>query len=318
MIIFIYGADTFRSREYLRKSIDQFKKTRDPAGYNFTRLDGQKDEPSKIFTEFTAAPFLAEKRMVVVENILSRKDDETLGELQRWVAEHKIPESTVVIFWQGEGMGKSKAVKALDAALKKEKYAQEFAPLVGAQLSDWLNKEIIGRGGKIAPEATKFLVDNLNDLWLLSSVLDQLLAYASGKTISLASAQLFVENKLDDNVFSMVDAVANGNRRKALQLLEHQRHLGEEDGKIFGLLVWQFRILLELGDLLERESNLTSDALAKRTGLHPFVVKKNIAVVRNTPLARLQDIYSKLLVMDRQTKTGLAPQPLLLDLFIAR
>lgn len=318
MIIFIYGPDTFRSRQYLGQSIEQFKKTRDPQGYNVVRLDGTKDEPGKILTELKSAPFLAEKRMVVIENILARKDDETLETMAQWIKDKKIPESTVAIFWQGEAVGKSKAVKALQTLLAKEKYAREFTPLSGAGLADWLRKEVAARGGSATPEAVQFLTANAPDLWALNSLVDQLVAYAKGAAVTPAMAQLFMEVKLDDNVFSLVDAIVNSNRKKSLQLLEHQRALGEEDGKIFGLVVWQFRILLELGDLLERDSALTSDTLAKRTGLNPFVVRKNIAVARSTSLARLQEIYQQLLTLDRQTKTGVAPQNLLVDLFVAR
>ena len=74
MIIYIYGEDTFRSRNYLKQQVERFKKERDPQGMNVVVLDGQKVESRRLWNEITAAPFLAEKRLVIVQNILSSKD----------------------------------------------------------------------------------------------------------------------------------------------------------------------------------------------------------------------------------------------------
>ena len=74
MIIYIYGEDTFRSRNYLTQQIERFKKERDPQNLNVVFLDGQKVESSRLWNEIMAMPFLAEKRLVVIHNILSSKD----------------------------------------------------------------------------------------------------------------------------------------------------------------------------------------------------------------------------------------------------
>ena len=67
MIIYIYGEDDFNSRRYLRRAVEQFKTQRDPQGYNTVFLDGKKESAGKLFGEISAAPFLSEKRMVVIE-----------------------------------------------------------------------------------------------------------------------------------------------------------------------------------------------------------------------------------------------------------
>ncbi len=350
MILFLHGPDTFRSRQNLQNSIAQFKLKRDPHGYNVVFVDGKKESAGKIFTEISAAPFLGEKRMIVIENVLSSGDKELLGELVERAAKKKFPDSNIVIFWQGEALSKVKEAKELFDLLKKEKYAQEFSPFKGVELTKWAEKELAARGGKIEHQALEFLCQNAGgDMWQLNSLIDQLAAYAPGRPIALPDIQLFLDEKVDDNVFNMVEAIVGGNHKLAFKLLEEQRRLGEEDGKIFGLIVWQFRILLEMGDALEREPNLTSDSLAKKLKIHPFVAKKNLATARRLStraqggpdlstsarghsersrtrehgrmgrcsLSELQAIYQSLLEIDIKTKTGAAPQDLLVDVFIS-
>ena len=318
MIIYIYGEDTYRSRKYLREVIEEFKKKRDPQGYNVAVLDFKRDE-EKILGEFSAAPFLAEKRMVIIENILTSSDKDLLGELISKVKEKKIPETTVAVFWQGEKIGKVKEAGELQKLLAKEKYAKEFELLAGDELVKWVLREVKERGGKISGASAQYLAVNVHgDMWYLNSLLDQLVAYKKGEEIQLLDVQLFLEEKADDNIFNMAEAVARGDKKLAFKLLQEQRRLGAEESYLFSMILRQFRILLELRDLFEQEENLRSDEMASRLGLHPFVVKKSLMMVKQYPLARLKDIYRDLLAVDIKTKTGQGDQSLLIDLFVGK
>ena len=73
MILFIYGKDSFRSRKLLKEQIEEFKKKRDQSGLNVVIVDGKNENSEKIFQEVTSSPFLAERKMIVVKNILSSK-----------------------------------------------------------------------------------------------------------------------------------------------------------------------------------------------------------------------------------------------------
>ena len=318
MVIYIYGEDTFRSRQYLSEQIVKFKQARDPQGYNVVILDAQKIEPGRILMEIVSTPFLAEKRLVVVENILSISDKEFLEELIGRIKGQRIPDSNVVIFWQGEKLGKVKEIKELDAVLKKEKYNQEFGKLEGPALSAWIVAEVKKRNGKISNPAISYLAQNTaGDIWYLISLLDQLTAYANGEEIGLSQVNLFLDEKVDDNAFYMVEAVVNGNKKQAYKLLEEQRRIGEDNFKIFGLIVWQFRTLLAMRSLFEDQDNITSDAMAKILGIHPFVVKKNMALVKRYTKKQLSEIYAQLLDMDFKAKTGQADLGLSLDLLVS-
>lgn len=317
MIIYIYGEDTFRSRQYLQEQVERFKKTRDPQGYNVVFLDATKNEPGKITSEILAAPFLAEKRLVVVENILSISDKDFLQQMMERIKNNKIPESNIVIFWQGEKLGKVKEVKELQALLAKEKYAQEYSLLTGVQYVNFINSELKKRGGKISVAALNYLAQNTaGDVWFLNSLLDQLVAYTKDNEIQIADVNLFLDEKIDDNAFNMVEAIVSGNKKQAYKLMSEQRRIGEDDFKIFGLIVWQFRILFQMRSVFEQQENTPSEVVAKELDLHPFVVKKNLALSRKYNKKQLTNIYQKLLEIDLKSKTGQADMGLMLDMLI--
>lgn len=84
------------------------------------------------------------------------------------------------------------------------------------------------------------------------------------------------------------------------------------------MILRQFRILLELRDLYEREDISQSNVLAEKTGLHPFVVKKSFSFVKRYSYEKLKDVYEQLLEMDIKIKTGQGEPSLLLDMFVGR
>jgi DNA polymerase III delta subunit len=207
-------------------------------------------------------------------------------------------------FWKGEKM----VANEFEAVIKTK--AEKF---------DMIEQEIKKRGALIEPSAMDFLVSFTGEeMWHLNSLIDQLVAYAHARTIVLSDVSLFITEKMDDNIFNLVDALVSGDHKKAFNLLAYQRQIGAEDGQIIGLIVWQLRILIQLRDLLDREENSTSDSAAKKIGIHPFVAKKNWSLVKRYSLQKLQTLYRLLLDMDIKTKTGVASQELLLDMFAAK
>ncbi len=317
MIIFVHGEDTFRSHHYAAEQVEKFKKARDPAGYNVAVIDGKKEPLGKILETIMASPFLAEKRMVRVNNILSNSDKGLLADLVGRLSGQKMPESTAILFWQGEPLSKVKEAKELQALLLKEKYVQEFPTLVGPKLQAWIQEESKKKDGSISPSAAAYLAANSGaDMWLLTSLLNQLVAFKNGQRIETADVELFLDEQGSETIFNAIDAVAEGNSKKAFLLLSAQRTLGAEEGFIFNMLLRQFKILLQMKDLAERE-NPSPDTMAKLLGLPPFVAKKSAGVLRRFTLAQLEARYRELLNIDLSMKTGAADQAVLVDRFIA-
>ena len=193
-------------------------------------------------------------------------------------------------------------------------------------------------------QATQYLAQNVGgDMWRLNSLIDQLIAFKrpplrpfggtspcqgegfdapllnkegnTGEVVS-SDVQLFLDEKADDSIFNLVDAVVTGRSKEAYKMIREQYRLGEDAQFVFAMLLRQFRILLELRDLYDREDNLSSEQLAKKLNLHPFVVKKSLVFVKKYSLDKLKTIYQRLLDLDVKTKTGQGDQSLLLDVFV--
>ncbi len=319
MILFLYGKDTFRSRQQLHKMVEKFKVDRDPSGMNVVRLDCEKaSEAEQVLEQILSIPFLAERRMVVVENLLLSKQADLKEEILKRVEEKTIPESTVALFWEGTDTFKTKDSKELLERLSKEKYAQLFELLAGPKLTGWIAAELEARGGKIEMSALSFLAQHAGaDMWRLNSLIDQFISYKKNAPITLADVQLFVDEKADDNIFNLIDAIVAKQPKKVFAMIEEQYKKGEDAGYIFAMLVRQYRILLEMKDATTRQ-DMTSDVLAKQLDIHPFVAKKSLPIVKKYTLSELENVYDRLLKIDIATKTGQGQLETMVDLFVGR
>ena len=317
MIIFVYGEDTWSAKHYARDSVLEFKKKRDPMGYNVVELDASKAEGGAMLTELSSAPFMAEKRMVVLNNLLSNSNSEAVEMVG--VRLKNLPEYLIAIVVQTEKIGKTKIAKELYEDFKKEKFSREFSVLEGFKLEEFANNYIKEKGGSAEPGILGWMVAQTgNDLWMITSTLDQLIAYSNKRPITQVDVNLFVNEKIDDNIFHVVEAIVSGATPLAYKLIAKQNEDGKDAQGILALIAWQMRILLMLADEIERDSSAQSDTLARVLKLHPFVVKKNMALARRTPLAKIEARFRELLNIDKSFKTGVASAETMLDLFVVR
>ncbi|MFA7245101.1 MAG: DNA polymerase III subunit delta [Candidatus Magasanikbacteria bacterium] len=316
MIIFLYGKDTYRSKQQLKKMVEKFKVERDPQGYNVVDLDCEKEDKNNILQQMLTSPFLAEKKMVILKNLLTTTEHKDfLKEIKKRIEENNFPENNIIVFWENTDIFKNKNSKELSEVLKTEKFAQFFGELKGLDLSNWIKQEVSLRGGKIEVPSLNYLLQNFSlDMWSLSNLLDQLLSYNTA--IDLVTTQKFVEEKIDDNIFNLVDAIVAGQKNKAFKMIRKQYEKGEDAQFIFAMLLRQFRILLEMREIYEKQDSIHSNDLAKMLGLHPFVVTKSLVFVKRYTLSHLKNIYLKLLEMDTKTKTGQGDQSLLIDVLV--
>src|SRR5687768_1859332 len=127
MIYLYHGPDDFSIREAVRKQLKAALPA-DTADLNLTRLPGDQVTVDALRFACEAAPFLADRRAVVVDRFFSQKKTthtEAVGAYLR-----SVPANTLLLFVEGDAPPKTGPVaKALEAAQVKQQF---FGPLTGA------------------------------------------------------------------------------------------------------------------------------------------------------------------------------------------
>lgn len=314
MIIFLYGPDTYRSHQRLNYYLEKFKEKRDSTGTSILKLDGEELDINEFRKTTLSAGLFAQKRMIVIKNLLAKNKDQKLLE-EIIVSFKKIKEGdNVVIFHEQDEPQKNNTVKKILVLLKKEKYAEEFKLLDSRALEKWIVNEVKKENGQIDHQAINFLAEYFGqNLWDLKKEIEKALAYGRDK-ITMEALGLLSDTEKEENIFALIDALINKNKKRAVELLEKELAKGTFFPQIIGGLAYQFRILLQVKNM--RLPNIYR--IAKEIGVHPFSVKKGVEQSQRYQLDELKKIYQEILEIDLQLKTSSRDPELLFDLLIAK
>lgn len=307
MIIFIYGADTFRSRRFLQELKDKFTRDVDPLAQSISILDGAAADLKMISGQADTGSLFVKKRLVIVNDIFQSKKEKIFGELATYLEKIGGDKDNILIFRDGELNTKNKPVKAaakkLFALLTKQPYSREFPQLNDSQLVACLKKEAAAYGKDISAPAASRLIGKIGrDLWPLAVEIKKLAFYTAAKEISVADVEALTVGAIDENIFGLTDALSARNKTAAARLLEEQYAAGLSDEYLITMLIRQFKILSQLR--AEIDAGNPPASLAGKLKLHPYVVQKGLGQAKNFSADALRGTLNRLIGLDFRNKTG--------------
>lgn len=249
-----------------------------------------------------AKSMFKEKKLVVLESIFDKGIEEQRI-LSDYLKQAKAEKEEELILIIREKKAPDKRTELFKFLTKKPVMAQEFKNLDGIKLENWIKKEVEKRDGKIEERAANVLaVFAGNNLWRMGNEIEKLVSFKGESAIEEGDIKNLVVAKIGNNIFETVDALAEQNKKKALRLLHNHIEKGESEIYLFTMFIRQFRNLLIIKEAIER--GVPYYELAKRTGLHSFVVRKTSEQAKEFTLEGLKKIYNKLLDFDIGIKTG--------------
>ncbi len=316
MYYIFHGEDEFSRAEEV-KSLKA--KLGDPqfADLNTTVLEGRSLRLGELRHHADAIPFLADKRLVIVEGLLTRlnprqkkgedeqEEEQADPDLAVGLAEYlsKIPETTLLIFVEPKNLAKNNPIYKVAEKDKKNAHIRSFDLPRAEELPDWVIERAKSKGARIDYSAANDLAMFVGaDVRALDNELEKLIAYCNGEPITRQAVRALVAPAQEESVFELVDALGKRNTAAALDLLHNQLRHNAAPQYLLTMIVRQYRLLLQVRDLGTRGMNEAQ--IRDKLGMHPFVVKKVLDQSRNYTVEQLEHIYTKLLEVDLAMKTS--------------
>lgn len=309
MIIFLYGQDTYRSRHKLNEIVTKYKKTH-KNGLNLKSYEGKDLKFEDFRDEVRQTPMFVKRKLIILRNVFSN-----LSFKENFLKDAKlfVDSEDVVLFYETEEISRTDRFFKF---LKKNSKSQEFKLLEGAQLKKWAQKTFEGYRAKIEILGLEKLINYVgNDLWQFSNEIQKLVSFRKGKTITTKDVGLLVKPKIETAIFDTIDAIASRNKKQAISLIHRHLEKGDHPLYLLSMINFQFRNLLTIKDLVER--NTPFCLLSKETRLHPYVIKKSYFQAQKFTIDKLKKIYQKILEADLNVKKGKTEPVTALDSLIA-
>ena len=314
-IYFFFGNDEFAITRRLKDFESDFT---DPtsADMNTARLDARSASDNDLNNAVNAMPFLAKRRLVLLSNP-SAKYNNAPSRKKFLEYIEKAPDTTRLIMYESVEPRDAEKHWLVKWAEKNDKLIQSKAFMLPRlkDMTGWIVNETKNQGGQIEPRAAEMLKDMVGvDTRQAGMEISKLLAYVNwARQIKVTDVEAVCIVTSQQSVFDFVDALSNGNGKSAQHLL-HRLLETEEPFTLWGMVVRQFRLLIQAREILDGRGN--KDDVARALGVHPFVAEKTAGQAAHFSIESLEAIYHRLLKIDEGVKTGQLTLELAMDTLV--
>ncbi|AIQ70557.1 DNA polymerase III subunit delta [Paenibacillus graminis] len=316
----LYGSEKFRMNEFAA-FLEEHLIAKEDRDFAVIPFDLSETPVQAVVEEAETVPFMVERKLLLVRDaslFTAGKDSAKIEhrvEVLSDYMQHPAEFSVIVFMVNNDKLDERKkivkTVKSAGAVLA-------FNPLGAEELLRWVEKGVRDRGCEAAPGAAAVLVANAGTgLQGLSAEMDKLCLFAGkGGIVDAVAIESLVHRGTEQNVFTLVEDIANLRLDKALNTLYELLKQREEPIKIASLIARQFRIILQVKDLSAQ--SYSQGQIASGLGLHPYAVKLAGEQAHKFESQRLRQILSFLADLDYQMKTGAIDKVLGLEMFMLR
>ena len=305
-VYLIFGEEAFLKKSYK----NQMKKAivGDDA-MNLHRFEGKGQDLREIISLADTMPFFGERRLILMEDTGLFKNagaDALVDYLPQ------VNETTCFIFVESEVDKRNRLYKKV----KELGYAAEMERQDPSQLASWAGGILAGEGKKITAQTMELLLEKTgDDMENIRMELEKLVSYTLGRDVITASdVEEICTTRITSRVFNMVEAITEGNVRKALDLYEDLLALKEEPRKILPLIGRQFNQIFQVKELMSQGMNRGTIGSALK--LKPYIAGKLMNQARAYSPDRLRAAVNLCTDTEEAVKTGQLNDRMAVELLI--
>lgn len=280
-IYLLYGEENYLKKQYK----ERFVKALLPEGdtMNYAHYEGKGIDVREVIDLAETMPFFAERRVLVFENTGFFKSAAG-AELADYLKE--LPETAYFLFVEDEVDKRGKMYKAV----KSKGRAVELPFQDENTLKRWVVGQIGRENKKITEADVVYFLNKVGiDMENITKELEKLFCYALERdVITRADIDAVCVAQISNHIFDMVNAVAEKQQKKALDLYYELLTLKEPPMRILFLLTRQYRGLYQVKQLAQK--GYGRKEIAEKAGLHPFAVGKFMEQAKRFQVKELRAI----------------------------
>lgn len=293
-IYLLYGEERYLRKQYtdrLRKAL-----CNEDDNMNTHFFEGKDTPVNEIIDLAETLPFLSPRRVIFISNSgLFKSGGEKMAE---YLASPN--ESTYFIFTENEVDKRSKLFKAVQS----KGYATEFVVQDENTLKRWVGGILNKEGKKITENTVQlFLTKTGTDMENIRMELEKLICYCMNQdVITDEDVNTICTNRISNHIFDMINAIADRQTSKALQLYYDLLALREPPMRILFLIARQYNMLLQVKELKSR--GYDNKAIGSKIGVPPFIAGKYVTQASRFKTSDLQKAVKQCVEAEEAVKTG--------------
>ena len=315
MILVFYGKNDFGVDTEVRK-IRLSVTPEEIRDVNLTYLNGDVVTKSEFLSAVLTVPFMANKRLVIVQGLIARLNSKKAMEASGWADLSEqlkpMPVTTDIVFREEDLNRKNYLFKILSPIST----VRHFPLLRPGELKQWIKDKVNSMGLTIDSQAVNLMVDFIgSDLRTVDSELNKLTLYSETGCITVDDVEMMVAYVKDQSIFKLVDSAIEGRNEEALRITQILLDYGSSPNMIVRMIQRQLRLLLLASDLRKRK--IKPNEFSQRLAISGYPLQKTLEMERRVPFDRLLEAYNLILDSDLRVRSGLMSDIGSLDLLIS-
>ena len=307
-IYLLYGEEAYLKKQYK----ERFIKAMLPEGdtMNYAYYEGKNTDIKEVIDLAETLPFFAERRLIVFENTGFFKS--AGADLADYIGD--MPDTTYFIFIESEVDKRSRLYKAV----KAKGHSVELGVQDENTLRRWVQGLVKKEHKTMEPGDIVYFLNKVGtDMENITKELEKLVCYAMDRDVlTREDIDAVCVTQITSHIFEMVNAVAEKNQRKALDLYYELLALKEPPMRILFLLTREYRILFHVKALLKQ--GYGRKEIASKAGLHPFAAGRYMDQAKRFHTRELRAAIEEGADIEQRVKTGLLTDHLAVELFLVK
>lgn len=315
----LYGKDRYRMEQFIEHLIGALF-SQDEREMGIVKYDTSETPLEEAVMEAESPPFFLERKLVLIRDTsvmaAGGKDNAKLEhkpETLLHYIENPLDTSVIVFAVHAEKLDER---RKLVKTLKDRNSLIAFPELDTPELKRWMIRRAADQKRQMAEEAAELLISRVGvNMGQLAQEVDKLCLHAGeGGLISAEQAAMLTAATVEEDVFALIDAIAELRVDKALELYRQLLVRREEPIKIAALIARQLRIMLQIKEL--EQHHYSPQQMAGQLGQHPYAIKLAAEKSRKFKTARLGKLLSTLADLDYGMKTGTIDKTFGLEMYL--
>lgn len=307
-VYLLCGEETYLRRQYR----DRIKKALMGDGdlMNLHCFEGKGIVSGEVIDLAQTMPFLAERRVIVIENSgFFKKGGEELA-----VYLEEASPTAFFLFVEPEIDKRSKLYKAVST---KGRVIECKTP-DETTLKRWI-VELLAKDGKriTGYDLDLFLDKTGTDMENIRGEVEKLVCYCMDReAVTARDINEVCVRQINSRIFDMVEAVADKRQKQAMELYYDLLTLKEPPMRILFLIARQFNLLLQVKEL--KNKGYDANTIGTKTGLAGFIAKKYVAQASKFREAELRKALTDCVETEEAVKTGRMNDVMSVELLIVK
>lgn len=170
---------------------------------------------------------------------------------------------------------------------------------------------------KMDNKTINFLIDycGQNDERILNELNKLKMYKIEDKIINIDDIKEIVKKDIDDNIFTLIDDIVNGNKKEAFEIYNDLLLHGEQVNNIISKLANKIRLIYQVKILVK--DNKSDTEISKLLNMHPYPIKLAREISINYTEKMLLEYLNKLADIDYNLKSGNGNPQVIFETFIA-